>query len=71
MAETRKDAEAAFDVFVETYGGKDEKAAECLKKDRGPLLAFYDFPAEHWKHLRTSDEINKQFLRQRAILWCQ
>ena len=67
MAETRKDAEAAFDVFVETYGGKDEKAAECLKKDRGPLLAFYDFPAEHWKHLRTSDEIDKQFLRQRAI----
>ena len=67
MAETRKDAEAAFDVFVETYGVKYEKAAECLKKDRGPLLAFYDFPAEHWKHLRTSDEIDKQFLRQRAI----
>src|SRR4029077_582901 len=43
MAETRTDAEAAFDVFVETYGVKYEKAAECLKKDRSPLLAFYDF----------------------------
>ena len=48
MAETRKDAEAAFDVFVETYAVKYEKAAECLKKDRSPLLAFDDFPAEHW-----------------------
>ena len=46
--------------------GKSEKAAECLRKDRGPLLALYDFPAQHWKHLRTSDEIDKQFLRQRA-----
>ena len=44
MAETRKDAEAAFDVFVETYAVKYEKAAECLKKARSPLLAFYDFP---------------------------
>ena len=61
MAETRKDAEAAFDVFVETYGVKYEKAAECLKKDRGPLLAFYDFPAEHWKHLRTSNPIESTF----------
>ena len=61
MAETRKDAEAAFDVFVETYGVKYEKAAECLKKDRGPLLAFYDFPAEHWKHLRTSTPIESTF----------
>jgi putative transposase len=61
MAETRKDAEAAFDVFVETYGVKYEKAAECLKKDRGPLLAFYDFPAEHRKHLRTSNPIESSF----------
>ena len=61
MAETRKDAEAAFDVFVETYGVKYEKAAECLKKDRGSLLAFYDFPAEHWKHLRTSNPIESTF----------
>jgi len=69
MAETRKDAEAAFDVFVETYGVKYEKAAECLKKDRGPLLAFYDFPAEHWKHLRTSNPIESTFatVRHRTI----
>ena len=52
MAETRKDAEAAFDAFDETYAVKYEKTAESLKKDRDPLLAFYDFPAEHWKHLR-------------------
>ena len=45
MAETRKDAEAAFDAFVDTYAVKYAKAAECLKKDRDPLLAFYDFPA--------------------------
>jgi transposase-like protein len=50
MAGTSKDAEAAFDDFVETYAVKREKAVECLKKDRDPLLAFYDFPAEHWKH---------------------
>src|SRR5213595_3151977 len=49
MAETRKDAEAALDVFIETYSRKYEKAAECVAKDRDALLAFYDFPAEHWK----------------------
>ena len=48
MAETKAEAEAAFDAFVETYA-QYEKAAECLKKDREALLAFYDFPAEHWK----------------------
>ena len=65
----RKDAEAAFDAFVETYGVKYEKAAECLKKDRDPLLAFYDFPAEHWKHLRTSNPIESTFatVRHRTI----
>jgi hypothetical protein len=46
---------------VATYGIKYEKTAECLKKGRGPLLAFCDFPAEHWKHLRTSDEIESTF----------
>ena len=54
MAETKKDAFVAFDAFVETWGVKYDKAVECLIKDREPLLAFYDFPAEHWKHLRTS-----------------
>ena len=51
MAETKKDAVAALEAFVETYGVKYDKAADCLTKDRDALLAFYDFPAEHWKHL--------------------
>ena len=54
MAETSKDAEAAFDAFIAAYELKYDKAAECLAKDRQALFAFYDFPAEHWKHLRTS-----------------
>ena len=61
MAETRKDAEAAFDTFAEIYGTKYDKAVECLIKDRGVLLAFYDFPAEHWKHLRTTNPIESTF----------
>jgi len=69
MAATRKDAETSFDAFIETYRLKYEKAAECLKKDRGALLAFYDFPAEHWKHLRTSNPIESTFatVRHRTI----
>jgi len=61
MAETRNGAEAAFDAFIETYGRKYEKAVECLTKDRDTLLAFYDFPAEHWKHLRTTNPIESAF----------
>src|SRR5437660_12669046 len=57
MAETSKDAEAAFDAFIAAYELKYDKAAECLATDRKALLAFYDFPAEHWKHLRTSNPI--------------
>lgn len=69
MAETRKDAEAALDVFIETYSRKYEKAAECVAKDRDALLAFYDFPAEHWKHLRTTNPIESAFatVRHRTI----
>ncbi len=69
MAETRNDADAAFDAFVETYAVKYQKAAECLNKDRKPLLAFYGFPAEHWKHLRTSNPIESTFatVRHRTI----
>src|SRR5207237_10165996 len=63
MAETKIDANAAFDAFVETYAIKYDKAVGCLTKDREALLAFYDFPAEHWKHLRTTDEIDKLFFR--------
>jgi putative transposase len=55
MAETKKDALAAFDALVETWGAKYEKAVECLSKDRDALLVFYDFPVEHWKHLRTTN----------------
>jgi len=69
MAETRKDAEAAFEAFVETYAVKYDKAAECLTKDREALLAFYDFPAEHWKHLRSSNPIESSFatVRHRTV----
>ena len=69
MAETRNDAEASFDSFIETYELKYEKAAACLKRDRDALLAYYDFPAEHWKHLRTSNPIESTFatVRHRTI----
>jgi transposase-like protein len=69
MAETRPGAETALDTFIETYGRKYEKATECLQKDRDALLAYYDFPAEHWKHLRTTDEIDKPFLLRDLLFW--
>jgi putative transposase len=61
MADTRANAHRAFDVFLETYGAKYPKATQCLTKDREQLLAFYDFPAEHWVHLRTSNVIESTF----------
>lgn len=61
MAETKADAERAFDQFVATFGAKYPKAVECLAKDRTELLAFYEFPAEHWIHLRTSNPIESTF----------
>ena len=69
MAETKTDADAAFDAFIESYQVKYDKAAECLEKDREALLAFYDFPAEHWKHLRTTNPIESTFatVRHRTI----
>jgi putative transposase len=69
LAETKKDALAAFDAFVETWGVKYDKAVECLTKDRDALLAFYDFPAEHWKHLRTTNVIESSFatVRHRTV----
>jgi putative transposase len=60
-AENRAKAEVAFDRFVVKYGAKYDKAATCLTKDREALLAFYDFPAEHWKHIRTSNPIESTF----------
>ena len=69
MAATRKDAAKAFDAFSAAYALKFEKASACLEKDRQALLAFYDFPAEHWKHLRTSNAIESTFatVRHRTI----
>jgi len=61
MAETKKDAEAAFDFFVDAYGVKYDRAVAKLTKDRDVLLTFYDFPAEHWKHIRTSNPIESTF----------
>ncbi len=61
MAATRVEAEQAFDLFLETYGAKYPKACACLAKDREELLTFYDFPAEHWKHLRTTNPIESVF----------
>ena len=52
LAPSRASAEVAIDVFAEKYGAKYDKAVECLTKDRDTLLALYDFPAEHWDHLR-------------------
>jgi putative transposase len=60
-AESRKAAEKAFDLFIARYGAKYDKAAACLVKDREALLAFYDFPAEHWKHVRTTNPIESTF----------
>jgi len=61
MAETKADAETAFDRFVETYEAKYPKATTCLGKDRDALLTFYDFPAEHWVHIRTTNPIESTF----------
>ncbi len=61
MAESRANAEKAFDRFLAKYEAKYGKATACLAKDRETLLAFYDFPAEHWKHVRTSNPIESTF----------
>jgi putative transposase len=61
MADTREHANQAFDLFLEAYSAKYPKACECLQKDRDQLLTFYDFPAEHWLHLRTTNPIESTF----------
>ena len=55
-APTRAAAEAAIDVFADKYNAKHDKAVACLTKDREALLAFFDFPAEHWDHLRVKSD---------------
>lgn len=61
LAATKDEANKAFDRFIKTYEAKYLKAVECLVKDRRALLAFYDFPAEHWVHLRTTNPIESTF----------
>jgi transposase-like protein len=61
QAETQETAEKAFDLFVQTYEAKYPKATQCLEKDREELLAFYDFPAQHWQSLRTTNPIESTF----------
>ena len=74
LAESRQTAEKALDRFKNLYEKKFPKAVECLEKDRQVLLAFYDFPAEHWVHLRTTNPIESTFatvrLRQRRTKGC-
>ncbi len=69
-ADTREDAKAAIELFAEEFGAKHPKAAETLLKDQDKLLTYYDFPAQHWRHLRTSNAIESTFatvrLRQRV-----
>jgi putative transposase len=68
-APDRATAEAAIATFAEKYGAKYDKAVTCLMKDRDALLTFYDFPAEHWDHLRTSNPIESVFatVRHRTV----
>jgi len=69
QAETQAAANAAMDTFAGKYGVKYEKAVACLTKDRAALLAFYDFPADHWDHLRTGNPIESLFatVRHRTV----
>ncbi len=74
LSETKESAGKAFDTFLEKYQAKYEAACACLKKDRDVLMTFYDFPAEHWKHLRTTNPIESTFatirLRHRRTKGC-
>ena len=68
-APDRTAAEKAIDIFAEKYGPKYDKAVQCLVKDQDQLLAFFDFPAEHWDHIRTSNPIESVFatVRHRTV----
>jgi putative transposase len=61
MAPEKAEAQIHFDDFIRIYETKYPKAAKCLKKDRDVLLTFYDFPAEHWRHIRTTNPIESTF----------
>ena len=68
-APTRAAAEIAIDVFADKYSAEHDKAVACLTRDREALLAFFDFPAEHWDHLRTANPIESVFatVRHRTV----
>ena len=74
MAAEKDEAQRHFDDFIEVYGPKYPKAAECLQKDHEHLLTFYDFPAEHWRHIRTTNPIESTFatvrLRTNKVRGC-
>ena len=61
QAETRDQAYRAFDSTIKRFEAKYARAMECLKKDKASMLAFYDFPAEHWQHIRTTNPIESVF----------
>ena len=69
QADTRAAAETSMDTFAQKYGAKYEKAVICLTKDREALLTFYDFPGDHWDHLRTGNPIESGFatVRHRTV----
>ena len=71
---SKDEAEGHFNDFVNTYEAKYPKAAQCLEKDRNALLTFYDFPAEHWRHIRTTNPIESTFatvrLRTNKVRGC-
>jgi transposase-like protein len=69
LASNRASAEVAIDIFAEKYGAKYDKAVDCLTKDRDALLAYFEFPAEHWDHLRTTNPIESVFatVRHRTV----
>ena len=69
LAPNRASAEVAIDIFAEKYRAKHDRAVECLTKDREALLAFFDFPAEHWDHLKTTNPIESVFatVRHRTV----
>jgi len=71
MAETKAEAEKAFDLFIETFEAKYPKATACLAKDRDVLLTFYDFPAEHWMHIRTTNPIESTLIPSYEPLFVQ
>jgi transposase-like protein len=69
MADTKHAAHIAVDAFLSTYAAKYPKATACLAQDRDALLALYDFPAEHWVHIRTTNPIESTFatVRHRTV----